>query len=60
MHMFHSRIPPPLHKSAYCFYNIFGKTGFAGPMWVECVGGKTLAGINEEARKAREFIESLM
>jgi sugar phosphate isomerase/epimerase len=41
-------------------FSILAGAGFSGPMWVECVGGKTLAEINDEARKSREFIESLV
>jgi sugar phosphate isomerase/epimerase len=41
-------------------FAILAEAGFAGPMWVECVGGKTLAEINAEARKARGFIEGLL
>jgi len=41
-------------------FSILAGAGFSGPMWVECVGGKTPAELSEEAKKAREFIESLV
>ncbi|MFB3882668.1 MAG: sugar phosphate isomerase/epimerase family protein [Armatimonadota bacterium] len=41
-------------------FSILAGAGFSGPMWVECVGGKTPAELTEEARKAREFIERLL
>lgn len=41
-------------------FSILNDAGFSGPCWVECVGGKTLAEVNGEARKAREFIEGVV
>jgi sugar phosphate isomerase/epimerase len=37
-------------------FSILSGVGFSGPCWVECVGGKTLAEVNAEAGKARDFI----
>ena len=41
-------------------FEILGDVGFSGPIWVECVGGKSVGEINEEARKARELVEGLL
>ncbi|MDH4180190.1 MAG: sugar phosphate isomerase/epimerase, partial [Armatimonadota bacterium] len=40
-------------------FSILAGAGFSGPCWVECVGGRTLEEINEEAGKARGFVTRL-
>ncbi len=37
-------------------FSILAEAGFSGPCWVECVGGRTLEEINQEAKKARVFV----
>lgn len=37
-------------------FSILNDASFAGPCWVECLGGGTLAEINAEAKKAHRFI----
>ncbi len=41
-------------------FRILRDAGFTGPCWIECLGGKTLAEINEEAKKTREFLTGLL
>jgi sugar phosphate isomerase/epimerase len=36
------------------------RNGFRGPLYVECVGGKTHAEIDANARRTREFVESIL
>jgi len=40
-------------------FSILAEAGFSGPCWVECVGGRTLEEINEEAKKTRVFVTRL-
>ena len=40
-------------------FSILAGAGFSGPCWVECVGGRTLDEINQEAGKARVFVTRL-
>ncbi len=40
-------------------FSILDGAGFSGPCWVECVGGKALAEINAEAKRAFEFVGRL-
>jgi len=37
-------------------FSLLGEAGFRGPCWVECVGGKTVAEINSEAKKTYQFV----
>jgi len=41
-------------------FTILREAGFAGPCWVECLGGETLAEINDEARRAQQFITEVV
>lgn len=41
-------------------FRILGDAGFTGPCWVECLGGKTLAEINQEAKKTHSFLTELL
>lgn len=41
-------------------FSILNDHGFAGPCWVECVGGTTLAERNAEAKKTYEFISRVV
>jgi sugar phosphate isomerase/epimerase len=38
---------------------ILAKAGFSGPCWVECLGGRTLAEINQDAVKAHTLVTRL-
>ena len=40
--------------------SILAAAGFSGPMWVECIGGKTPTELSAEARKAREFVADVV
>ncbi|UCC69070.1 MAG: sugar phosphate isomerase/epimerase [Armatimonadota bacterium] len=40
-------------------FSILDGAGFAGPCWVECVGGESLEEINAEAKKAFRFVIEL-
>lgn len=41
-------------------FTILRDANFAGPGWLECVGGSTPAEIDVEARKAKAFIEGVL
>jgi sugar phosphate isomerase/epimerase len=41
-------------------FSILNDHGFSGPCWVECVGGKTLAEIDAEAKKTYDFITQVV
>jgi len=41
-------------------FSILDEHGFAGPCWVECVGGATLDEINAEAKKTYRFITDVV
>jgi sugar phosphate isomerase/epimerase len=41
-------------------FSILNDAGFSGPCWVECLGGKTVAEINEEAKKTYRFLSDLV
>jgi len=40
-------------------FAMLADVGFSGPCWVECLGGKSLAEINEEAKKTYQFIAEI-
>ena len=41
-------------------FSILNDAGFSGPCWVECLGGKTVAEINEEAKKTYRFLTEVV